>query len=100
MQGRRQVLGIVGGGGVRQSPAKCLGITLTFQKDTISYISVSVISNIHGAMSLFSLILYTGLYVVIFKSFLSWQNIGGVPPPPPPPLPLVHTAMVCHVCSW
>ena len=38
--------------------------------------SISVISKIHWSMSLFfALLLYTCLYVVIFKLFFGWQNI-------------------------
>ena len=44
-------------------------------------------------MPILSLLLYTDLYVVIFKllNFFGWQNIGGAIAHPAPPVP---TAMI------
>ena len=51
-QGRRNVF-VIGGGSKTIFSRKYFGIALTYQKDTILYIGISVISNIHTHMSLF-----------------------------------------------
>ena len=73
----------------RQSCQKYFCTTLIFQKDTIAYIRryMYVIYNVHRAMSLapiLTLLLYTDLYVVVFKLFLFW--VGKILPPPPAPM--------------
>ena len=63
-------------------------ITLTYKKDTILFISISVISKIHRAISLFYPYLYTLIYVSLFlNSSFFWlaKYWGGNCPPPLPP---------------
>ena len=60
-------------------------ITLTYKKDTILFISISVISTIHRAISLFYPYLYTLIYVSLFlNSSFFWlaKYWGGNCPPP------------------
>ena len=47
-------------------------ITLIFQKDTILYISVSVISNIRWAMSILMPYCYTLIYMLFLYSWIFW----------------------------
>ena len=78
-QGCRNGFGIGGGG------AKYFYITLTYKRDTILFISISVISKINlSYQSILALSTYTYLYVTIFKLliFLVGKILvaGGNPP--------------------
>ena len=59
-------------------------ITLTYKKDTILFISISVIYKIHWAISLFEPYLYTLIY------FLVGKILGGGGQLPPPPCSYGH----------
>ena len=99
-QGRRNGFWIGGGQKkiARRSRETFFYITLTYKKDTILFISISVISKINRAISLFYPYLYTLIYVLLFlnSSFFwlakYWGGGGQLPPCPPPPPP-VPTAM-------
>ena len=103
-QGRRNGFGIGGGGGgggQKKICAKFFYITLTYKKDTILFISISVISKINRAISLFYPYLYTLIYMLLFlnSSFFwlaKYWGGGGQLPPLPPPVP---TAMLLHCCQ-
>ena len=95
---------IEGGGGRYFSKCRanffgitCTSLTLTYKKDTILCIRISVIYKIHvlSYEPILASLLYTDLYDVISKLLIlgGLQNIGGPAPPPPPAVP---TAMLCE----
>ena len=90
-QGRRNGFGI---GGAKKI------ITLTYKKDTILFISISVISKINGAISLFYPYLYTLIYVLLFlNSSFFWLAKywgGGQLPPPLPPCSYGHGTYIYY----
>ena len=69
-------------------------VTLTYKKDTILFISITVISKIHRAISLFYPYLYTLIYMSLFlnSSFFGLVKYwgGGQLPPPSAPCSYVH----------
>ena len=62
-QGRRNGFGIKGGGQKKCCRANFFYITLTYKRDIIFFISISVI---HWAISLFYPYLYTLIYISLF----------------------------------
>ena len=103
-QGRRNGFGI-GGGQKKICAAKprkfFFYITLTYKRDIIFFISISVISKF-TELSVYFILIYIHLFISHYFSnlnFLGWQNIGGAIAPPCPPVP---TAMYIrsHACDF
>ena len=90
IQGRRNGFGI---GGAKKI---FFYITLTYKRDTVFFISISVISKFTD-LSVYFILTYIQLFISHYFQTLNcfdWQNIGGggnCPPAPPPPVP---TAML------
>ena len=92
-QGRRNGFGIEGGGGAKKKFARAnfLYITLTYKRDTVFFISISVISKF-TELSVYFILIYIHLFISHYFQTLNcfgWQNIGGggnCPPAVPPPL--------------
>ena len=84
------------GGGAKKICANFFYITLTYKMDTILFISISVISKINRAISLFYPYLYTLIYVLLFfnSSFFwlakYWGGGVAIAPPAPPPCSYGH----------
>ena len=92
------VLGLGGGGGAKNflrgfATQIFFYITLTYKRDTVFFISISVISKF-TELSVYFILIHIHLFISHYfqtLNFFGWQNIGGggnLPPPPPaPPVP-------------
>ena len=98
-QGRRNGFGIGGQKKFarRRSRANCFYITLTYKRDIIFFISISVISKF-TELSVYFIYIY--LYLTIFKIlfFLVGKILGGgAIAPPCPPVPTAMYTYIIHI---
>ena len=91
-QSRRNGFGMGGGkkNFARLRHANFFYITLTYKRDTVFFISISVISKF-TELSVYFILIHIYLFISHYfqtLNFFGWQNIGRAIAPPPPLTPL------------